>query len=561
MTRNAPALRSYAATAAVAAALACTLAACDPPPAEDVLLGPAPQAPFAVEGIGIERATGPSAPVTIRFTRDFDAATVGARSVRVTRVGTRRPLRVRAWGAGRELRVAPPPGRAFPAGATLLLHLDGAPSPRGIRSKDGEPLARAYEAEFVVPSVRGDLVGPVLVGSQPRDGADDVAPGSAIELRFDEAIAARSLVSGDAVTLRVDGVHAPARLTRSGDGTMIVVHPATPLPPDRRVTLELHTCLLDDAGNPLDGSSKRELGFHTRATSLLELAEDFVDDGRSDARATSCAWDDPETPGMLLARNGTVLVGTDGGEASLELPDANVLHFQLLIPPGEIPGGLASALRLEFGGAPEGAEVVSAVVEAGPTSLDQREPSFAANRAVSELRQVARLAEPAAIELATDAGGRAWTEILFDEPLSLEPGQPVLVEVRIETNVPVRVAAHADAGIHALVEGASGLSPAASLVVAPLVPQARSLWYDTGVTYPGWRSSTVTPTVPGSRLEFQSAPSSSAGGPDASRASEWESDLARLPAFRYVRFRVRFEVLGDAAAAPRIDRIVLPYER
>jgi hypothetical protein len=552
MTRNAPVfLRTYAATAAVAAALACTLAACDPPPAEDVLLGPAPQAPFAVEGIGIERATGPAAPVTIRFTRDFDASTVGARSVRVTRVGTRRPLRVRAWGAGRELRVAPPPGRTFPAGAT----------PRGIRSKDGEPLARAYEHEFTVPSVRGDLVGPVLVGSRPRDGAEDAAPGSSIELRFDEAIAARSLASGDAVTLRVDGAHAPARLTRSGDGTMIIVHPATPLPPDRRVTIELHTCLLDDAGNPLDGGSKRELGFRTRATSLLELAEDFVDDGRSDARATSCAWDDPETPGMLLARNGTVLVGTDGGDASLELPDANVLHFQLLIPPGEIPGGLASALRLEFGSALEGAEVVSAVVEAGPTSLDRREPSFAANREASELRQVARLSEPVAIEAPADAGGRAWAEILFDEPLSLEPGQPALVEVRIETNVPVRVAAHADAGIHALVEGASGVSPAASLVVAPLVPQARSLWYDTGVTYPGWRSSVVTPSVPGSRLEFQSAPSAEAGGPDASRASEWESDLARLPAFRYVRFRVRFEVLGDAAAVPRIDRIVLPYER
>jgi Big-like domain-containing protein len=546
----------------VAAAVAASaLAACDPPPAEDVLLGPEPQRAFAVESVGVERAGGPTTPVTIRFTRDFDAATVGPRSVRVTRAGTRRPLRVRAWGSGRDLRVAPPPGRAFPAGATLLLHLDGAPSPRGIRSPEGEPLAHPFEAEFTVPATRADLVGPVLVDTLPADGSDDVAPGSAIELRFDEPIAARSLLSGDAVTLRVDGEPAPARLTRSGDGTMIVVHPATPLPPDRRVTLDLHSCLLDEAGNPLDATSKSALGFRTRATSLLELSEDFVDDARSDARATSCAWDDPETPGMLLARNGTVLVGADSGEPPAGLADASVLHFQVLIPPGEVPGGLASALRLEFATAPEGAEVVSAVVEAGPSTLDQREPSFAANRAASELEQVARVDEPTAIEPAADGNGRAWAEILFEEPLILDPGRAVLVDVRVETSVPVRVAAYPDAGVHALVEGSSGLAPAASLVVAPLVPQARSLWYDTGVAYPGWSSSIVTPTVPGLRLEFQSAPPSPAGGPDTSRASPWESDLSRLWAFRFVRFRVRFESLGEGAAAPRIDRIVLPYER
>lgn len=562
MARNSLSSRAHAAFAAAAvAAAAAALAACDPPPAEDVLLGPAPQQPFAVESVAVERARGSATPVTIRFTRDFDATTVGARSVRVTRVGSRRPIRVRTWTSGREIRVAPPPGRTFPAGATLLLHVDGAPSPRGIRSADGEPLARAYEAEFTVPAIRADLVGPALVETLPRDGADDVAPGSAIELRFDEPIAARSLASGDAVTLRVDGEPVPARLTRSGDGTMIVVHPAAPLPPDRRVTLELHTCLLDEAGNPLDGRSTSSLGFRTRATSLLELSEDFVDDGRADTRATSCAWDDPETPGMLLARNGTVLVGADGGDPALELADSTVLHFQVLIPAGEVPGGLASALRLEFAPAAEGAEVVSAVVEAGPAALDQREPSFAANRAASELRQVARVTDAVPIEPAADGAGRASAEILFEEPLTLEPGRAVLVDVRMETNVPVRIAGYADAGVHALVEGASGVSPAASLVVAPLVPQARSLWYDTGVAYPGWRASIVTPTVPGARLEFQSAPPSAAGGPDTSRASPWESDLSRLWAYRFVRFRVRFEALGDDAAAPRIDRIVLPYER
>ena len=61
--------------------------------------------------------------------------------------------------------------------------------------------------------------------------------------------------------------------------------------------------------------------------------------------------------------------------------------------------------------------------------------------------------------------------------------------------------------------------------------------------------------------EFQCAPAAADGTPDAGRASPWERDLARLPAYRFVRFRLRFEGTPDSGVAPRIDRIVLPYER
>jgi hypothetical protein len=504
-------------------------------------------------------------PVILRFTQDVDPASVGSRSVRVTRANGRRPLRVRAWAAGRELRVGPLPGRTFPADGPLLLRLEGAPSPRAVRSASGEPLARAFEAEFRPGSPRADLTGPRLAGSLPRDGADDVAPGSSVELSFTEPVARGSIASGDAVTLRVDGATVAARLALSGDGEMIVVHPAMPLPPDRRVEVELHGCLLDLAGNALDARSQRAISFRTRATSLHELAEDFVDSAKSDARATSCGWDDPETPGVLVARSGTVLVGPEWGETPLDLGAASSVHFQLLVPAAEVPVGLASALRLEFAAAPEGARILAATIEAGPTSLEEREPSFIANRGASELRTVARLADPLEVEAPAAPGARPSADIVFEEPLRLAAGRPVLLDVRLELSPGARVAACTDPGLLALVEGANGVAPAAALLVSPSAPQARSLWYDTGVTYPGWQPCRLVRADDDAGVsvvaEFQSAPPAREGGPDAARASPWESDLTRLPAYRFVRFRLRFDGTPETGVAPRIDRVVLPYER
>ena len=558
--------RSLVRRTAFAAALSAsvvTLTACDPPPAQDLILGPQQAAAFTVEKASPPRAgTDASAPFVVRFTQTLDPRSLGSRSIRVTRADGRHPVRVRAWADGRELRIAPLTARGFPAGEALLLRLDGAPSPRALRSSAGEPLARAFETLLRAGSARQDLVGPRLVESLPRDGAADVAPGSSVELTFSEPLARGSIVSGDAVTLRVDGRPVAVRLALSGDGSMIVVHPATPLPPDRRVDVELHGCLLDVAGNPLDGGSVRSAEFHTRATSLHELAEDFVDSGRADTRATSCGWDDPETPGSLVARTGTILVAPDSGDPALDLGDATNLHFQLLVPAADIPSGLASALRIEFADAPADARLLIATGEAGATSLDAREPSFVANRAASQLRTVARVAD--AIDLEAGAS-HPFVDIAFEEPLRLEAGRPILLDVHLEVTAGARVAAYPDDGLRALVEGSRRLAPAASLLVAPAVPQARSLWYDTGVASPGWLPCSLSParSDPGVRVvaDFQCAPPGRDGGPDAARASPWERDLSRLPAYQFVRFRLRFEGTPESGVAARIDRIVLPYER
>ncbi len=560
-------IRLRSVTAAVLlAATASALVACDPPPAEELVLGPGAAERFAVERSSSDRGSVASdGAVVIRFTRDVDPRSVGSRSVRVTKSDGRRALRVRAYAAGRELRVAPLPGREFPVDETLRLHIDGSPSPRSVRAKTGESLDRAFDATFRASAVRGDLVGPRLASSSPRDGAPDVPAGATIELRFDEPVASGSVTSGDAVTLRVEGRVVPARLALSGDCTTVVVHPASPLPPDRRVDVELHDGLLDAAGNPLDGGSARFLMFHTRRTSLHELAEDFVDSARADSHATSCGWDDPETPGVLVGRSDTVLVAPGAGEPLLRLDESPSLHFQLLLPGDDVPDGLASAFRLEFADAPAASRVLAAVVEAGPTGLDAPEPSFLGNRGSAELRPVARVVDPIDVEIASSSGGRAFVDVVFDEPLRLEAGRSVLLEVRIELTPGVRVAAYPDAALHALVEGHGGVAPAASLLVAPATPRARSLWYDTGTPIPGWRTGVIvrSDADPGVRVaaEYQSAPAGGDGAPDAARASPWEPDLERLPAYRFIRFRLRFDGAPENGNAARIDRVVMPYER
>jgi hypothetical protein len=266
---------------------------------------------------------------------------------------------------------------------------------------------------------------------------------------------------------------------------------------------------------------------------------------------------------MLVGRSGAVLVGPDAGEPALDLGESSTLHFQIVVPGSESPDGLASTLRVEFAASPPGARLLSATVEAGPTTLDAADPSFAANRAAARLATVARVVEP--VDVDANDGGRPFVDVAFEAPLRLDSGRPVLLDVRLELDPGARVAAWRDVGSLALLEGRSGVAPAASLLVTPASPQARSLWYDTGVTYPGWRPGSVfsVEADPGVSVvaEFQSAPADVEGAADAARASPWDADLERLPAHRFVRFRLRFEGTPDNGASPRIDRIVLPYER
>src|SRR6185295_11495856 len=117
---------AFVATLLVTAA---SLAACDPPPTKDLLLGPSVPAAFAVETVSPGRGAVPAdGAVVVRMSDDVDPKSVGRRSVRVTRPRGR-AVAVLARVEGRELRVTPLPGREFPTGERLRLWIEGAPSP------------------------------------------------------------------------------------------------------------------------------------------------------------------------------------------------------------------------------------------------------------------------------------------------------------------------------------------------------------------------------------------------------------------------------------------------
>ncbi len=499
----------------------------------------------------------------VELSDTVDPASVGLRSVRIERADGRRLRRLRAWSRGNRVFVAARPGRTLPEGEPLVLRLEGGGSPRSIRSAAGDALAATVELAFRVEARRHvDVVGPRVVETVPAAGALDVRPGGHVELRFDEPLARESLRTEGAIRCVVDGraVEASARI--SPDLLRVVVRPLHPLPPGAQVRVAVQPSVLDLAGNPADHA---EVVFRTAAGHLHEIVEDFVTTEMVDDAATTCDWAAPEAPGLLVARAGVLRRQVvDPARAVLDLPERRLLHFQVVFPGSGAVSGGAAALRIGLHGAVEGDEIVAAHVAAGPTMLDRADPSFSSNAHFAELVRVAGAESGLDVEL--DADGRAYVDVPFDMPLPLRPGQPFLVDVSVELPPGLRIAAALDDDEFALVEDGGGLRllPDVELLVVGAVPQARSRWYDSGTARPAWRAATASPAVrtdgAAPVLEFQTAPSGPDGGPDVERAGDWTADLAAVPALRFVRFRVRFDALGAPGHAPRIGRIVLPYE-
>jgi hypothetical protein len=239
------------------------------------------------------------------------------------------------------------------------------------------------------------------------------------------------------------------------------------------------------------------------------------------------------------------------------------LRFQVVFPGDSSPNGKASALRLILRDAVAGDFVSAAIVSAGPTSLVRTDPTFDSNVAASDLFPVVRIDQP--LEVEADDDGVAVVEIPFDVLVAVRHGRSLLLDVELHVPPGVRLAGTDDTGGLALVEDLGiALLPAVELLVSGVSPQARSGWYDSGVEHPGWRDAVVDAAspvgAPGFLVEFQTAAATPAGRPDADRSSDWSLSLINLPSLRFVRFRVEFEGLGGTGRAPRIDRIVLPFQ-
>ncbi len=500
--------------------------------------------------------------VRVRFDRPVDPASVGARSVRVVRPGGRRVRRLRTWVSGAELFVAAAPGRSLPANVELTLRIEGGGSPRSLRAGDGTVLSAPIVQHFrSLERRRIDLEGPRLLASYPPDGSSDVAPGGHVQLTFDEPLARAAVRGGRAVAMRIDNRPTPARLRLSPDLTRLVVRPKRRIPPGALVSIEVLPALLDLSGNP---AAQARLRFWTKATRLRELSEDFVTTEMVDPHGTTGGWATPETPGFLVARAGRLRWSpVDGEHWSRALPAVARVRIQTLFPADSAPGGVVSAVRVFLEGAREGDVIPAADVDLGPTALFRVDPTFEANRGASDLAAVARVEAPLPVE--TDEFGQEYVDVPFDVPLALRAGTAALLDIDLTLPVGVSIAATPDPGALALVEnlGIGDLLPATELLVSGGAPQARSSWRDSGIARPGWQTAVVSGSgAPGAdaAVEFQTAAATVDGLPDLDRASEWASDLAQLPALRFVRFRVTFTRLGALGQAPHIDRIVLPFQ-
>lgn len=115
----------------------------------------------------------------------------------------------------------------------------------------GNPLAAASSTTFTTATAPPppDTTAPTVASVTPAPGATAVATGTAVTVRFSEAVAANG-----GVTLAVDG-GAPVAATVSGSGDSVILTPAAPLAAGTTYRVGVSTAVRDLAGNPVAAAS------------------------------------------------------------------------------------------------------------------------------------------------------------------------------------------------------------------------------------------------------------------------------------------------------------------
>ncbi|MBI4871503.1 MAG: Ig-like domain-containing protein, partial [Candidatus Riflebacteria bacterium] len=118
-----------------------------------------------------------------------------------------------------------------------------------------------------VPGVPGsDITPPILLGSQPANGAPDVDPYAQLVLQFSEEMGPSALVEANYV-LTTESSGAIPVTTAVAFGSSIVLQFANPLPVDTNLSLQISSNIKDKAGNPLVPATP--ILLHTRQVNGL----------------------------------------------------------------------------------------------------------------------------------------------------------------------------------------------------------------------------------------------------------------------------------------------------
>ena len=97
--------------------------------------------------------------------------------------------------------------------------------------------------------------------------------------------------------------------------------------------------------------------------------------------------------------------------------------------------------------------------------------------------------------------------------------------------------------------------------------EARSLWYDSGLTTPQYLAVVLFPSLSAQpsgtqlNLTFQGAPELplSGGLPDVNNATDWEEKLTDVSGYRFVRFLATMKGNGQTKQVPTIDELIIPF--
>jgi len=518
-------------------------------------------------------------PLVVVFSEKLDPDSVVPGSIRILRRRGNREQPFNAEVKGNRLILDPPSPFGFEAGERYWLIVEGFPSLRSPRSRDGRLMKRRYRASFGTSR----LYRPETTPPEVKDVSLREEPGGGwrVRLEFTEPIAPGSMEPGSTLTIRDlrDRQSIPGRLIADHRSRLFRFLPQPGSRPSA-VVVGLGRSIQDLAGNPLHLAGDGEWILYLPAmpeppTSddrgpIGEIAEDFTSILMMDPAGTCALWNDPAHPGVLLgspARTTLFLPG-DGtqpeewvgiGDVPVEI--RIILTRDELGPARELTGLLWS---------PPGSGRTRATyrgisVRIAPTPHRRlRDVGPDAGSTVTVLKDAEYRVEPDLDDLAP---------IPFERPYRYDGTTNLLITLRIGPGnhsnfLRVRRTRTGEASIR-MGRKLEPLRPVLAVRGFSLNPVATSWFYDTGSESPEYLPVFVQPeSMPrGVEMElwFQGArrlgPDGLAPLRDPTAVSDWVTDPARLNGYRYLRFRVVFRGVSLTGEEPVLDDIVIPFRR
>ena len=507
----------------------------------------------------------------VHFSEPIDPSSLGPGSVRVVRRRGNLEQPIHFEVKGDRVLLHPPSPFGFDGNASFWLVIEGFPSLRAPRTREGRPLARRFRRSFTTSR----LYGPDLVPPYPEAVELEQEPGGAFSVRIDlsEPVDPSTVALG--LTLKVlsldDGAPVTGRVIHDRRAEVLTFLPSVAtLPHGIRVILT--PGILDLAGNPLRVEGMEETVFQLTvppfSSSLGEIVEDFETTRMRDASGTTARWNESGAPGALCGEPGstTLMLAEDPEVQETHLAAGGEdLLIRMLIRREELgpPRRLTSLLW-----APAGTGLVA-----------------------SDHRGLSVRLIPTRRERLDDRGTDGLPVVALDQATwRIEPGRPDLLAVPFsrwfaydgETNLILEI--RVGRGSHTNFFRAQPSRPGRSIVrrggkaepLRPVLgfksiamePTATSLFFDTGSDAPEYFEPLLHPSAMPRGVTMEVRFQGAAGLPSVGRlsgepfaVSEWLEDVTLLSGYRYLRFRVVFRGRSLTDEEPVLDDLVIPFRR